>query len=169
MALTGVDKFQAKLLRVGKATEAVKLWGSIGFQAIDIISQRTLKGKDVKGVPFTAYSRKAYFFNLGSEANPTWKTLKFGYAEFKRIKGGSKYGRGVNLHADGDMFAAMKAKSTAKNTTLYFSKTEEAKKAFYHHKGMGNNPKREFFDLSRMEKKELMGLMISEIKKAANG
>lgn len=167
MALVGVDKFQAKLVRVGKASEGVKLWGRIGFEAIDMISQRTLKGKDVKGVPFTAYSRKAYFFNLGSDANPTWKTLKFGYAEFKRIKGGSKFGRGTNLHASGNMFAAMKAKSTSRNTTLFFSKPLENKKAFIHHKGIGSMPKREFFDLSRMEKKELMGLMAAEVRKAA--
>lgn len=146
MALTGLDRFQAKLVRVGKSTESVKLWGRIGFQAIDIISQRSLKGKDVKGTSFTAYDKK--------------------YAKWKKAKGGEFF-TGVNLHASGNMFAAMKAKSTARNTTLFFSKPLENKKAFLHHKGIGIMPKREFFDLSRMEKKELMGLMAAEIKKAA--
>ena len=59
MALIGADKFQAKLTRVGKATEAVKLWGRIGFQAIDIISQRTLKGKDYQGAAFHLYDKKS--------------------------------------------------------------------------------------------------------------
>ncbi|MCK5610654.1 hypothetical protein KAR91_52765 [Candidatus Pacearchaeota archaeon] len=146
MALTGVDRFQAKLVRVGKATEAVKLWGRIGFQAIDIISQRSLKGKDYQGAAFHLYDKK--------------------YARRKKAKGGGFFS-GVNLHASGNMFAAMKAKSTARNTTLFFSKPLENKKAFIHHKGIGVMPKREFFDLSPMEEKELMGLMAAEIRKAA--
>lgn len=146
MALIGVGKFQAKLLRVGKATEAVKLWGRIGFQAIDIISQRSLKGKDYQGAAFHLYDKK--------------------YARRKKAKGGEFFS-GVNLHASGNMFAAIKAKSTSRNTTLFFSKPLENKKAFLHHKGIGSMPKREFFDLSRMEKKELMGLMAAEIRKAA--
>lgn len=146
MALIGANKFKAKLDRVAIAAEKKKLWGQIGFQAIDTISQRTLAGKDVRGRPFTAYDKK--------------------YAKWKKKRGGEFF-TGVNLHDSGNMFGSMKAKSTAKNTTLFFSKPLEGKKAFIHHKGIGKMPKREFFDLSSMEKKELMSLMVAELKKAA--
>ena len=111
--IIGVEEAKRKLERVAKITEQKKLWGRIGFQAIDIISQRSLKGKDYQGAAFHLYNKK--------------------YARRKKAKGGEFFS-GVNLHASGNMFAAMKAKSTSRNTTLFFSKPLENKKAFIHHK-----------------------------------
>ena len=148
MALKGQIQFQKKLDRVAIVAERVKLWGRIGFQAIDIITQRTLKGKDYKGAPFTAYSEK--------------------YGRWKKARA-LKPGSNVNLHLKGHMMSSLKPKATAKNVTLFFSKPQEAKKAFIHHKGKGKMPKREFFDLSKMERKHLGKLMAKELRKAANG
>lgn len=148
MSLTGQKQFERKLDAVGKASESKKLWGRIGFQAIDIISQRTLKGKDYKGGLFKAYTAS--------------------YKLWKQKRGGEFFS-GVNLHNSGNMFASLKAKSTNKNTTLFFSKTLEAKKAAIHHNGSGKMPKREFFNLSNKEQDDLMDLMRKELKKAVNG
>lgn len=146
MALKGEIQFQKKLDRVAKVAEAKKLWGLIGFQAIDIITQRTLKGKDFRGRPFSKYSEK--------------------YEARKKARGGQFFS-GVNLHDKGHMFASMKPKATARNVTLFFSKTQEAKKAAVHHQGQGKMPKREFFDLSKMERKRLGKLMANELRKVA--
>lgn len=146
MALKGEKEFQKKLERVAGAAEVKKMWERIGFQAIDIITQRTLSGKDVKGVPFSKYNAK--------------------YQARKKARGG-KYFTGVNLHDKGHMFASMKAKPTTKNVTLFFSKTQEAKKAAIHNEGEGSMPKREFFELSRSERKDLSALMAKELREAA--
>ena len=144
MSLTGQKQFKRKLNAIGKVSESKKLWGRVGFQAIDVISQRTLKGKDYKGGLFEAYSK--------------------GYKLWKQKRGGKFFG-GVNLHNSGNMFASLKAKSTNRNTTLFFSKPLEAKKAAIHHKGLGNQKKREFFNLSNREQDDLMDLMRKELKK----
>ena len=148
MALKGHIEFQGKLDRVAKVAESVKVWGRIGFQAIDIITQRTLKGKDYKGRPFSKYSAK--------------------YEARKKARGGEFFS-GVNLHDKGHMMGSMKPKPTAKNVTLFFSKTAEAKKAAIHHKGIGKMPQREFFNLSKMERKHLFKLMAGEMRKVARG
>lgn len=148
MGITGDKKFQAKLTLVANAADVTKLWGRIGFQAIDIINQRTLKGKDVRGAPFSKYSAK--------------------YEARKKARGGKFFG-GVNLHDKGHMFASLKAKPTHKNVTLFFSKTQEAKKAAIHNAGEGDMPKREFFELSPMERKSLSKLVAKELRKVANG
>ncbi len=89
MSLTGRKQFERKLNAIGQVSESKKLWGRIGFQAIDIITQRTLKGKDYKGGLFASYS-KSY---------ELWKQ-----------KRGCKFFSGVNLHDSGNMFSSLKAK-----------------------------------------------------------
>jgi phage gpG-like protein len=149
MALKGLEEFEAKLNAVGKVSASKKLWGQIGFQAIDIISQRTLKGKDYKGAAFTRYEND--------------------YKLWKQKRGGAFFSGSPNLHDSGNMFSSLSAKSTDKNTTLFFSKAEEAKKAAAHHKGLGKMPKREFFDLSKKEQSSLIDLLREKLKKAVNG
>ena len=148
MSLQGQKKFERKLDAIGKVSASKKLWGRIGFQAIDIISQRTLKGKDYKGGLFSAYKPE--------------------YKLWKAKIGGEFFSGNPNLHKSGNMFASLKAKSTNRNTTLFFSKTLEAKKAAIHHKGLGKMPKREFFNLSSGEQDGLMDVFRSELKRIAN-
>ncbi len=148
MALIGAERYQKKLEGIGKAAEAKKLWTAIGFQAIDIIIQRTLKGKDYRGRPFTAYSKK--------------------YEARKKARGGEFFS-GVNLHDKGFMFGSLKPKATPRNVTLFFSKTSEAKKATIHKEGLGPMPRREFFDLSPMERQKLGQLAAKRLRRIANG
>jgi len=149
MALKGLKEFENKLNAVGKVSASKRLWGQIGFQAIDIISQRTLKGKDYQGAAFTRYN----------------KTYKL----WKQKRGGKFFSGSPNLHNSGNMFASMKARSTDKNVTLFFSKPLEAKKASIHHRGLAGMPKREFFDLSKREQDDLLELLRKKLKKAING
>ncbi len=161
MSLTGQKQFERKLNAIGKVSENKKLWGRIGFQAIDIISQRTLKGKDYKGALFAAYSTKPSYFKTKGK----YRLFEDGYKGYKASRGISN----VNLDNTGNMFSSLKAKSTNRNTTLFFSKPLEAKKAAIHHKGLGKQKKREFFNLSSREQDDLMDLMRKELKRAISG
>jgi phage gpG-like protein len=149
MPLKGLKEFEVKLNAVGKVSASKKLWGQIGFQAIDIISQRTLKGNDYQGAAFTRYDKD--------------------YKLWKQKRGGKFFSGSPNLHNSGNMFSSLKPKPTDKNVTLFFSKPLEAKKAAIHNKGLGGMPKREFFNLSTTEQNQLLDILRKKLKKAING
>lgn len=92
------------------------------LQAQTIIKTRTAKGVDVNGAPFKAYSKT--------------------YAAFRSKKGRSTT---PDLMFSGRMMASMKATATKNEGVLFFSRSEEARKAAF------NNRTRRFFDLSKKE------------------
>ena len=91
-------------------------------QARTIIAERTAKGVDVNNAPFKPYTAT--------------------YAAFR-----SRNGRTVNpnLMFTGRMLASMKVTADKRKGVLFFSRSEEARKAAF------NNRTRRFFDLSKNE------------------
>ena len=92
------------------------------LQARTIITERTAKGVDVNGAPFKPYTKT--------------------YAAFRRSRGRSTT---PDLMFTGRMLASMKAKADRDKGVLFFSRSEEARKAAF------NNRTRRFFDLSKVE------------------
>ena len=157
MSLKGKKEFENKLDKVLDLAESTKLWGRIGYQAKDIIIERTKEGKDYQGRLFKGYSKIPGFFKIGNKT----RLLKFGYKEYKRIKGNTK----VNLQDSNQMMSSMAVKFTGRGATLFFRNTDEAKKAMAHNEGIGRMPKREFFNLSGAEQNKLFDLFRDELKK----
>jgi hypothetical protein len=80
------------------------------------IKRRTQAGKDSKNNVFQGYSTTPYFFNIGSKANPVYKTFQGGYKEFRQFKG--RQNNKVDLNFSGQMLSNMTQKSTP-NKRLY--------------------------------------------------
>lgn len=99
------------------------------LQARTIIAERTAKGVDVNGAPFKPYTAT--------------------YAAFR-----SRQGRTVtpNLMFTGRMLASMKVTADSRKGVLFFSRSEEARKAAF------NNRTRRFFDLSKNELKRIQNV-----------
>ena len=100
-------------------------------EAIEVINQRTLDGKDVDKSKFTPYSEA--------------------YAERKGVTPDS-----VDLFLSGDMLESLKlTKDTPHTVSFGIEGGDAAKKSFYHNTGDGNNPKREFFGITRSEAEKI--------------
>lgn len=90
------------------------------------IINRTLKGKDVKGSSFEAYTPE--------------------YAAYKKSKG---RGKKVNLTYSGAMLQAISNKRIVNGLRFYFNASAETKKAFW------NQRKRKFFGVDKQQIKYL--------------
>lgn len=93
---------------------------------INIIQDRTAKGKGYNGKSFDGYSKT--------------------YKAFRRKKGRSVT---PDLYFRGNMMGAMTAKSNRKQAEIFFRGAEESKKAAF------NDKSRPFFEFNRSEKEEL--------------
>jgi len=103
---------------------------------ITLVKEHTLKGQDENNKAFKPYAK------------------------------GSKKSGHVDLFDRGNMFRAMMFKKAGKGkAAIYFTRTEEAIKAFAHHTG-SRMPKRAFFGLQPNESKKLKTLLESIIDKA---
>jgi hypothetical protein len=120
------------------------------------IKRRTQAGKDSKNNVFQGYSTTPYFFNIGSKANPVYKTFQGGYKEFRQFKG--RQNNKVDLNFSGQMLSNMTQKSTPTQATLFFSNVFQAKKA------IGNQKKREFFAIGNRQK-QIINFFAKEFKK----
>jgi len=95
------------------------------------IRTRTEKGISVNGSRFTPYSRKPYFFNVGTEGGePRYKTFQGGYAQFRQFKG--RQSNYVDLNFSGRMFSSLTSRIRPTKGTLFFRQADANKKAFYH-------------------------------------
>lgn len=92
------------------------------LQARTIIAQRTAKGVDVNGTDFIPYTKA--------------------YSAFRKKAGRSER---PNLMFTGRMIGSMQVKANARKGEIFFSRSEESKKAAF------NNQRRRFFDLSNDE------------------
>jgi hypothetical protein len=120
------------------------------------IKKRTQSGKDSKNNVFQGYSTTPYFFNIGSKANPVYKTFQGGYKEFRQFKG--RQNNKVDLNFSGQMLSNMTQKATPKQATLFFADAFQAIKA------IGNQKKREFFAIGNRQK-QLINFFAKEFKK----
>lgn len=117
-----------------------------GLRAIDVIVERTLKGKDKDGQTFAAYS-SSY------RESDTFEIYKAGQ-------------RRVDLKLSGEMLASMQVKGTGSgNITINFVDELNAAKAHGHITGMSGRKGgvvRDFFGISDMEADGIMKDLVSE-------
>jgi len=113
----------AKLLRIGDKN----LWKEVGDKAVDIVVDRTKKGKDVSGTAFKPYS--------------------------KRYKKTPK--KPVNLKRTGDMLNAVTAEAHDDHARIYVRESGRSDGesnfalAMLHNEGDGKIPRREFFGIEQ--------------------
>lgn len=115
-----------------------------GLKAIDVITERTLSGKDRFGDTFTKYS-KAY-------KNSTIFDI---YGKTSK----------VNLELTGEMLASMEVRSSGDEITIKFVDSLNAAKAHGHITGMNGRKGgvvRDFFGLSKTEEDKVMKELINE-------
>ena len=130
--IVGDRKLHAKLGKVNRNLLTREIMGKMAANAVTVIKDRTLEGKDFKGKDFKGYTSK--------------------YLSFKKERGTDFFSGGVNLFDGGDMFSAMQhAIRTSKTAEIIFTRSSEALKASGHHNGSPKNglPKREFFALGK--------------------
>lgn len=128
-----------KALRQRVMSDAFK--GEFGARCVELIIERTLKGKDKDGDRFVKYS-KAYKQSL----------------EFQLYKEGTR----VDLKLSGGMLAAMMSEYNSNMITIKFDDSDEAAKAHGHINGSNHLPVRDFFGISDKEAdKILKGLVKS--------
>ncbi len=109
-----------------------------GLAAIDVITERTLEGRDQYGERFAGYS-KAYKESAAFEI----------------------YGKGsrVDLKLSGEMLASMQVRSAGDEITINFVDSLNAAKAYGHITGMSGRKGgvvRDFFGLSKEEEDKIM-------------
>ena len=128
----GERKRRAKLGKINRGLLTREIMGKMAANAVTVIKDRTLEGKDAKGKDFRRYSDK--------------------YLSFKKERGTEFFSGGVNLFDGGDMFSAMQHTiRTSKTAEIIFTRSSEALKASGHHNGNPKKglPKREFFSLGK--------------------
>jgi hypothetical protein len=119
------NRFKKFTLRMRRNEKPAMLQAIL--QARTIIALRTSQGKDVSGAPFKPYNKT--------------------YAAFRSKKGLSLT---PNLTVTGNMLASMQVTADKRKGVLFFSSSEEARKAAF------NNRTRRFFDLSKKEKQRIL-------------
>jgi hypothetical protein len=130
------------------------------------IRTRTEKGISVDGNRFKPYSRKPYFFNIGTEGGtPVYRNFQGGYAQFRAFKGRqSSY---PDLNFSGRMFSSLTSKITPSKGTLFFRQADANKKAFYHDEAGAGKGKvvRPFFSINDAEADKIGQLFADKIFK----
>jgi len=143
-----------------------KALANVSAFQIKNIRTRTERGISVNGSRFKPYSRKPYFFNIGTEGGtPVYKSFQGGYAEFRRFKGRqSSY---PDLNFSGQMFSSLTSKITASKGTLFFRQASANKKAFFHDKAGAGKGKvvRPFFAINNTEANKIGQLFADKIFK----
>ena len=109
-----------------------------GLNAIDVITERTLDGKDQYGEKFAGYSKS-----------------------YKNSDVFEIYGKGsrVDLKLSGEMLASMQVRSAGDEITINFIDSLNASKAYGHITGMSGRKGgvvRDFFGLSKEEEEKIM-------------
>jgi len=122
----------------------------IGFRVMDAMKQRTAAGIDAFGRKFAPYSKR--------------------YSQFKAKRGGGW------LHDTGAMLSAMTVKAERGRVTVFFRSkasirgggrsVDENQKALVHNKGLGVNPKRHFFGLSKGDVQKITGRVRGRVRRA---
>jgi len=112
--------------------EANKFMILLGSDVKRMIIKRTQRGKDLNNRKFTNYSKP--------------------YLKYKKKKGLPT--SPVNLTFRFNMLANMTVRKLINGSKVYFSSSDERKKAYYNNFGIGV-PKREFFGLSIKERKDI--------------
>ena len=130
------------------------------------IRTRTEKGTDVNGRKFAPYSKKAFFFNVGTEGGePRYKSFQDGYAGFRNYKG--RQTAFVDLNFSGRMLSSMTSRVSPSKGELFFSNNEANRKAFYHDVAGAGKSKvvRPFFGISDREEEQIVKVFSDLIDK----
>lgn len=99
----------------------------IANAAIQKIDARTVQGIDYRGDTFEYYSGM--------------------YARYRALQG--RQVERVDMTFDGQMLAALTARSSSDAAIVRFTNATEARKAMWHHEGAGHLPAREWFDIQQ--------------------
>lgn len=133
---------------------------------VTIIQERTRKGLDQAGRPFTGYSKKPYRAPVanrpagypspsGGTPSKSGKTVLYegGYGEYK---GAGGFGTTPNLSVSGRMLGAIKPRAvTATLGEIFYTSREEAAKGHGHQFGT-TTTKREHFGLDAFQDEQQM-------------
>ena len=145
MAADDAEVLAKDLRQLGDALQSQEILNKVGLAAERIIRKRTREGLDVHGDPFAPYS-ESYADRRERKELPTGTVnLQFSLYDGMLTTLTSEVGPDLE------------------EVTLYFSDDEKAEIAGYHHTGAGDNPKREFFDLSDEETEKIAELIGEEI------
>lgn len=145
--IIGDRRLHAKLGNINRNLLTREIMGKMAANAVTVIKDRTIEGKDFKGKDFKGYTSK--------------------YLSFKKERGTEFFSGGVNLFDGGDMFSAMQhIIRTSKTSEIIFTRSSEALKASGHHNGSPKNglPKREFFALGKEGRDEAVKLLNKHLR-----
>jgi len=108
------------------------------------IKAKTRQGVDMNGAPFQPYS-------------DAYAKFKLDYTRGKRDISAARIGRAnvVNLLLKGTMMHSMSVGKIKDGYEIFFSEKAMAVRAWTHHTGAGNMPKREFFGIAAARDKQL--------------
>lgn len=138
----------------------------IGLKVVELITLRTLEGKDYEDKPFKPYSTKPFAMPSGAttksslkvlgkdnfsyfrtKSGSLWIVVKGGYQALKKARmSGTDYTGGVNLSLSGAMLRGLKVISSSANLVkIGFSRSELAQRAYFNEakgrKFLGISPK----------------------------
>lgn len=125
----GLQRLIRRLRYFGQQVFSERLMNEIGTYAISQIQIRTAEGKDVKGKPFSPYSKR--------------------YRLFRKKKGHSV--DKVNLFFTGSMMSSMTHEATEDTTKIFFMNTPDRSGVPNPLKAWALNQKRSFFALSEQD------------------
>jgi len=123
------------------STPDKELLTKIGFKAIELVENRTGKGKDVDGKMFAPYSKK--------------------YEAYRVKKGRQKT---VNLEFTGQMLSNMTNNVEGNTAVVLFPEAKNDLKARVHHTGEGKQPKRAFFALNDEDMNKIVTILGDHVK-----
>ena len=166
--ITNSNEVKASFKNASKSLKSKIQRGLAKASAYEIsaIKDRTFKGRDVFGANFVPYSRKSYFFNIGTEGGtPVYRNFQGGYAQFRAFKGRqSSY---PDLNFSGRMFSSLTSRITPSKGTLFFRQADANKKAFYHDEAGAGKGRvvRPFFSINDAEADKIGQLFADKIFK----
>jgi len=137
--IDGMDRLRKRLRElVPDATEEGRMALRGAWRAVELITERTIRGYDRHGRPFRPYAQST--------------------REQRRKRG--RQTDHVDLHDTGSMLAAMQSRLIGQGKAeVRFASAREAAKAAAHQYGRGNLPKREFFGLTPKERQEVLSVI----------
>jgi len=144
--IIGDKQLQARLKDIDKSLLTRQIMGKIALDAVTQIKDRTLAGKDSKGLGFTPYSGL--------------------YLAYKKERGGKYFGNKVDLFNDGNMFGSMQPVTVTDRTAIIgFTKPKEALKASGHQEGSRRLPRRKFFGMDNAGRARAVDLLNDHLRK----
>lgn len=172
--ITGLTEFRGDLRRLQQVLASENIIGRVAAVGRNIITERTLAGKDVDLRPFQPYSRKPYYRSTSERpkakggrrrhkrSGKPLATVVYdeGYAQFAA---NTKASGNPNLFATGSMHRAFQSRSiTSRRAVISFLRKQEALKALGNariRRMVGFHPRREVPRLAALFNRQLAAAM----------